>query len=320
VLDRDQGLLTAGRSARDAVIARDIAVHTIDAIERAVTFDDWRALPPGDIFAVEYWELEQAKLQNRATPLPLAGEVALVTGAASGIGRATATALRAAGAAVVALDRSESVVDDDSDAQLGVICDVTDASAVTGAVVTGVERFGGIDIVVANAGVFPPSTDIADLDLEHWRAVMAVNTDANVALLRECFPLLSRAPRGGRVVVNASKNVPAPGKGAAAYSSSKAALAQLARVAALEWARHGIRVNIVHPNAVFDTAVWNEEVLAARAASYGLTIDEYRRNSLLGVEVTSLDVAAVIVALCTPTFAKTTGAQIPIDGGNDRVI
>jgi NAD(P)-dependent dehydrogenase (short-subunit alcohol dehydrogenase family) len=117
-----------------------------------------------------------------------------------------------------------------------------------------------------------------------------------------------------------SKNVPAPGPGAAAYSASKAALTQLARVAALEWGRDGIRVNVLHPNAVFDTGIWTEEVLANRARHYGLTVDEYRRNNVLGVEVSSRDVAELTVALCSPLFARTTGAQIPVDGGNERVI
>jgi NAD(P)-dependent dehydrogenase (short-subunit alcohol dehydrogenase family) len=122
------------------------------------------------------------------------------------------------------------------------------------------------------------------------------------------------------VVVVGSKNVPAPGPGAAAYSASKAALTQLARVAALEWGQDGIRVNTLHPNAVFDTALWSEEVLAERARHYGLTVEEYKRNNVLGVEVTSRDVASLAVALCTPLFARTTGAQIPVDGGNERVI
>jgi NAD(P)-dependent dehydrogenase (short-subunit alcohol dehydrogenase family) len=114
--------------------------------------------------------------------------------------------------------------------------------------------------------------------------------------------------------------VPAPGPGAAAYSASKAALTQLARVAALEWGVHGIRVNVVHPNAVFDTAIWSEEVLARRAESYGLTVEEYRRKNVLRAEVTSKDVARMIVAMCGPAFARTTGAQVPVDGGNERVI
>lgn len=182
------------------------------------------------------------------------------------------------------------------------------------------QAFGGLDILVLNAGVFPGGTRIADLGLEEWNRVMRVNLDANLALMRAAHPLLRLSPRGGRVVVMGSKNVPAPGPGAAAYSASKAALTQLARVAALEWGKDRIRVNVLHPNAVFDTGIWTEEVLAERARNYGLTVEEYKRNNVLGVEVTSKDVAALAVALCTPLFAKTTGAQIPIDGGNERVI
>ena len=168
--------------------------------------------------------------------------------------------------------------------------------------------------------MFPPSARIEELSRDEWRRVMAVNVDANLSLLRVTAHLLARSPRHGRVVVNASKNVHAPGPGAAAYSASKAALTQLARVAALEWAAQGIRVNIVHPNAVFDTGVWDPSAIEARAAAYGLTVEEYRTNNLLGVEITSRDVAAVIVALCSPAFSKTTGAQVPIDGGNERIV
>src|SRR5205807_8756255 len=109
-----------------------------------------------------------------------------------------------------------------------------------------------------------------------WRSVMDVNLDANVALLKAAYPLLKCAPRSGRVVVIGSKNVPAPGPGAAAYSASKAAVTQLARVAALEWGADGIRVNVLHPNAVFDTGIWTEDVLRSRAASYGLSVEDYR--------------------------------------------
>jgi NAD(P)-dependent dehydrogenase (short-subunit alcohol dehydrogenase family) len=147
-----------------------------------------------------------------------------------------------------------------------------------------------------------------------------VNLDANVALLRAAHPLLKCAPRGGRVVVIGSKNVPAPGPGAAAYSASKAALTQLARVAALEWGKDRIRVNVIHPNAVFDTGIWTAEVLAARAAQYGLSVEQYKTNNVLGVEVTSKDVAELAAAMCGELFAKTTGAQVPVDGGNERVI
>jgi NAD(P)-dependent dehydrogenase (short-subunit alcohol dehydrogenase family) len=122
------------------------------------------------------------------------------------------------------------------------------------------------------------------------------------------------------VVVIGSKNVPAPGPGVAAYSASKAALNQLARVAALEWGKDGIRVNVLHPNAVFDTGIWSDDLIAARAAAYGLDTESYRRNNVLGVEVGSRDVAELAAEMCGPLFAKTTGAQVPVDGGNERVI
>ena len=149
---------------------------------------------------------------------------------------------------------------------------------------------------------------------------MAVNVDAAADLLSDVHPFLRLSPAGGRVVVISTRNVPAPGPGAAAYSSSKAALTQLARVAALEWAADGIRVNIVNPDAVFDTGIWNEELLAARAAQYNMDVDSYKRRNLLGIAVTSQQVAAAVAELVSDRFAATTGAQIPIDGGNERVV
>jgi NAD(P)-dependent dehydrogenase (short-subunit alcohol dehydrogenase family) len=149
---------------------------------------------------------------------------------------------------------------------------------------------------------------------------MAINLDANLILLRESQPLLKLAPRRGRVVVIGSKNVPAPGPGAAAYSASKAAVNQLARVAALEWGRDGIRINSLHPNMVFDTGIWTTEVLESRARHYGLSVAEYKTNNVLRVEVESRDVAELAAEMCGPLFAKTTAAQVPVDGGNERVI
>jgi NAD(P)-dependent dehydrogenase (short-subunit alcohol dehydrogenase family) len=175
-------------------------------------------------------------------------------------------------------------------------------------------------MLILNAGVFPGGTPIRSLSLADWERVMRVNLDANLVLMREAYPLLKCAPHGGRVVIIGSKNVPAPGPGAAAYSASKAALTQLARVAALEWGGDGIRVNTIHPNAVFDTGLWSEDVLASRAKHYGMSIEEYKTNNVLKVEVASRDVGEMAAEMCGALFAKTTGAQVPIDGGNDRVI
>ena len=205
-------------------------------------------------------------------------------------------------------------------AYLGVTADLTDGSAAAEAVSAAVERFGGVDMVVAAAGIFPTSRPIADLDEDEWRRGMAVNVDALVGLFGLVHPHLAVAPRGGRVVVVGSKNVPAPGPGAVAYSASKAAANQVVRVAALEWAADGIRVNTVHPDAVFDTGLWSEELIAERAARYGMSPEEYKTRNLLGVEITSAQVAELVVAMLGDAFAATTGAQVPVDGGSDRVI
>ena len=322
ILDDELGLCCVGRSAREAGIVHDLYAHTIEVISRAEALGGYRALSESELFEFEYWDLEQAKLR-RAGPSPVfAGEIALVTGAASGIGKASVEALLKRGAAVIGLDLEPAVATwaGSRPDYLGLACDVTSEEALTSALETGVRAFGGLDMLILNAGVFPAGTPIEKLGGEEWRSVFSVNLDANLALMRECYPLLKLAPGSGRVVVIGSKNVAAPGPGAAAYSASKAALTQLARVAALEWGGDGIRVNILHPNAVFDTGIWTDEVLRARAKSYGLSAEEYKRNNVLKTEVRSRDVGELAAELCGPTFAKTTGAQIPVDGGNDRVI
>jgi len=320
VLDPELGLLTAGRRAAEAGIVRDIYRHTIDIIEMAEAVGTYHALPEADIFDVEYWELEQAKLRRGRSAPGFAGEVALVTGAASGIGRACAESLRARGAAVVGLDSDPRVVDGEAGDYLGAQADVTDPDAVDAAIRRGVERFGGVDIVVAAAGVFPESRALAELDMRAWRRTMSVNVDSIAYLFSRLHPYLALSPRGGRAVVVASKNAPAPGPGVAPYSASKAAAVQLARVAALEWAADGIRVNVVHPDAVFDTGLWTDDILRRRAEHYGMSVEAYKRRNLLHTEITSARVADLVAVMCSDTFSATTGAQVPIDGGNERVI
>lgn len=320
IVDSHIGVVSAGRSAAAASVAADIYRHTIEIILDATELSGYRALSASDIFDVEYWDLEQAKL-GKGSPLPFTGEVALVTGAASGIGRACAELLLLQGAAVVGLDLNPGVAEvATGPAWFGVQCDITDTEQVTTAIEGAVKRFGGIDIAVLNAGTFPPSQRLEALDMGAWRSVMGVNVEASVFLLRQLQPLLRLAPGGGRVVVIGSKNVAAPGPGAAVYSASKAALTQVARVAALEWGGDGIRVNVIHPNAVFDTALWSAEIVEARAREYGVSVAEYRANNVMRVEVTSKDVAQMCVAMCGSAFGKTTGAQVPVDGGNERVI
>ena len=321
LLDPQLGVCTLGRSAREAAIVHDIYSHTMDIQLRAARLGGYQALSPKDIFDVEYWDLEQAKLKKAGKPPLFAGEVALVTGAASGIGRACVESLLARGAAVIGLDIDTAVAKLHQRPDFaGFVCDVTDEPRLVQAIEHGVRAFGGLDMLILNAGLFPPGARIESLAMAEWHKVMRVNLDANLSLLREAHALLKLAPHGGRVVVIGSKNVPAPGPGAAAYSASKAALQQLARVAALEWASDGIRLNSLHPDAVFDTGIWTEEVLTARAAHYGLSIEQYKRKNLLKTEITSKDVAELAAELCGPLFAKTTGAQIPVDGGSDRVI
>jgi rhamnose utilization protein RhaD (predicted bifunctional aldolase and dehydrogenase)/NAD(P)-dependent dehydrogenase (short-subunit alcohol dehydrogenase family) len=315
-----RGTIAFGRSQADVAAVADIVAHTIPAIERAELLGGWTTLPEDDIFDVEYWELEQAKLARAGAPAEYSGRVALVTGAASGIGRACVEAFLARGACIVALDRNDAVASMFGDPRVAAFtCDVTDAVAVEFAVEHAVRRFGGIDAVVSNAGIFPASARIAELSTEAWQKSLAVNLDAHRIVLQQTIPYLESGIDPAVVIVG-SKNVPAPGKGAAAYSVAKAGLTQLARVAALELAGVGIRVNVLHPNDVFDTGLWSPEVLEARAREHGMDVDAYRRRNLLKVEVKSADVAALAVALAGRLFARTTGAQIPVDGGNDRVV
>ncbi|HEB86490.1 MAG TPA: SDR family oxidoreductase, partial [Gammaproteobacteria bacterium] len=301
-------------------IIDDINQHTMKSILQAEKLGGWRALPEKDIFELEYWELEQAKLKKNKQAAVLQGKIALVTGAASGIGKACVESLLAQGAVVAALDINPAIESlFGSPSVIGIACDVSGRSHIQSALQHLVSRFGGLDILISNAGTFPLSASIEDLDDANWDKSMAINLSSHQRVLSACIPFLKQGVDPAVIFV-ASKNVPAPGPGASSYSVAKAGMTQLARVAALELAGDGIRVNILHPDAVFDTAIWTDEVLEKRARHYHLSVQEYKTKNLLKTEVRSKDVAELACALAGPLFAKTTGAQIPIDGGNDRVI
>ena len=320
-LDPEFGLAAFGRTAKDLAMVEDLYEHTIEVILRAEALGGWIALDDRHTFDIEYWDLEQAKLRKAGSPPLFAGEVAIVTGAASGIGKACAQALLKRGAVVVGLDLNSAIESLWMRADfLGLVCDLSNRKELEKAVDKAVKHFGGVDMLILSAGIFPKSEAVQDIDSDLWRKAMTVNVEANLLVMQACHALLKLAPRGGRIVVIGSKNVRAPGPGAAAYSASKAAMNQLARVTALEWGKDGIRINSIHPNAVYDTALWTDEVLAARAKAYNLTVDQYRTNNLLKTEVTSRDVAELAAEMCGPLFSKTTAAQVPVDGGNDRVV
>ena len=249
-----------------------------------------------------------------------AGKIAIVTGAAGGIGRATAEKLRNDGATVVGLDINPDVVANLSGECLsGAICDISDDVALKAAVDQVIADHGGLDIIVANAGIFR-SGEYIDAEEDSWDLHLKINLTATQRFLKYSIPALKESNKQPSIIIIGSRNFAAPGPGASAYSVTKAGVTQLARVAALELAPFGVRVNILHPDAVFDTEIWTEEALKKSAERYGMTVDEYKTKNLLRAEITSPGVAAMVSQVAGPVFYATTGAQIPIDGGNDRVI
>ncbi|MBW2644462.1 MAG: bifunctional aldolase/short-chain dehydrogenase [Deltaproteobacteria bacterium] len=309
------GTITFGQSVKETIVVSDIVHHTIRAIQWGETIGGWKALSEKQIFDMEYWELQQAKLHRDGISPELQGKVALITGAASGIGLACTEMLYEQGAAVVGLDINDEITQIfNQQDMVGVHCDITDDRAEMT-----VRCFGGLDILIPNAGIFPDSQKIEDMDEKTWERSMDINLSCQQRLLKMCIPYLKEGIDAAVVFIS-SKNVPAPGPGAAAYSVAKAGQTQLARIAAMELGCDGVRVNVVHPNAVYDTALWTAEVLESRARQYECTVDEYKKNNCLQTEVSSKDVAALVCAMVGPAFAKTTGAQVPIDGGNVRVI
>jgi rhamnose utilization protein RhaD (predicted bifunctional aldolase and dehydrogenase)/NAD(P)-dependent dehydrogenase (short-subunit alcohol dehydrogenase family) len=319
-LFEDGACRSYGPNLKRAMISADVADTTLEAMYYADKIGDWQGLAEADLRDLEYWELEQAKLKRQQPPAELTGKIAVVSGAAAGIGQACAEVLAEKGAVVVGLDIDPSIAESMSKPGFeGIVLDLTDEAAVGNALAHVVDSYGGLDIVVSNAGIFRTGAKIETLSDEDWDATLAVNLSSHRKLIKRAVPYLRHGINPGIVVIG-SRNVAAPGGGAAAYSVSKAGLTQLMRVAALELAPEGVTVNAVHPDAVFDTKLWTPETLATSAARYGISIDEYKTRNLLKAEIRSRDVAMVVAVFVDGTLPATTGAQLPVDGGNDRVI
>lgn len=320
VLWKGKGVVAFGNTVKDAAAIRDIAQATWETVQSAEATGGWKALGEKDIFDVEYWDLEQAKLKKGGKPPMFQGKVAIVTGSAAGIGFACAEALAEQGAKVIGLDLSPEI----EDAMKGIgadshIVNLTEDERVIEAIEKTVNLYGGIDVVVSNAGIFTAGQYLDELEQSNWDKSIAVNLTSHQKLLKYTYPYLKQGVDPAVVIVG-SRNVNAPGPGAASYSCAKAGLTQLCRVAALELAPFGVRCNIIHPDAVFDTKLWTPEALARSAERYKMTVEEYKTRNLLKTEIKSREVGAMVAAMASPLFSKTTGAQVPFDGGNDRII
>ena len=322
------GMFTAGRDRRTADIVDDIYHHTIDVIGNASAFGHYVSLTGKDAFDVEYWPLELYKLTLAPPEKELARRIALITGGGSGIGRAVARRLAAEGAHVVVGDVDEAAAKRAAedittavgrDRALGLRMDVTSEASVRAAFEETVLAYGGLDILVSNAGM-AHSAPVDRMALGDWERSFAVNATGHFLVAREAMRILMAQGLGGALVFVATKNVMSPGKDFAAYSAAKAAEAQLAKVLALEGAPHGIRSNIVNPDAVFqDSKLWSEEVRRERAAAQGISVDQledfYRKRNLLGARILPEDVAEAVLFLAADRSAKTTGCTLTVDGG-----
>jgi rhamnulose-1-phosphate aldolase/alcohol dehydrogenase len=328
VLVAGVGMFSVGKDSRAATISSDIYHHTISIIEAAEGLGGYRSLPMEDAFAAEYWPLELYKLTLAPPEKDLSRRVVLVTGAAGAIGAGIARRFAAEGAHVVCADldlekssalASELTKANSANKSIAVRMDVRDESSVREAYKQVTLEYGGVDVVVSNAGI-ARACPIDELSLEDWERSFAVNARGHFLVARESLRVMKAQGTGGSFVFIATKNVTAPGKEFGAYSASKAAEAQLARVLALEGAAYGIRSNMVNPDAVFaDSGLWSQEVREQRAKAQGIDpaeIEEhYRKRNLLQVEVTAADVAEAALFYASDRSAKTTGSMLPVDGG-----
>ena len=322
------GMVTTGPDAQAADVTRQLYHRAIAVMQGARALGGFTSLSPAESFAVEYWPLELYKLSLKPAPKALHGRVALVTGAASGIGRAIARRLAADGAHVAIADLNLAGAEDVAGELLqrfglgrglAVSCNVTSEEAVAEAFARTVVAYGGVDIVVNNAGI-ATSAPIEETTLALWERNQSVLATGYFLVAREAFRLCRQQGLGGSVIFIASKNAVAAGRNASAYSAAKAAELHLARCLAEEGGPAGIRVNSVLPDAVLSgSSIWDSQWRAERAATYGIAPEQleehYRARTTLRVNVVPEDIAEAVYFFATDSASKTTGGVLTVDGG-----
>jgi len=307
------GLFGLGRSARDARIAGDIAESTIETVSDAEAVGRFESISEADLFDIEYWSLEQAKL-GQATEKPLAGQIAVVTGGAGTIGFATARAMSGAGAEIVLLDiqGAPAAAQRLGGAALGIECDVIDPAAVRRAFDHIAEHFGGVDIVVSNSGAAWQGR-IGEVEDRVLRQSFELNFFAHQTVAQNAVRIMLAQGTGGCLLFNVSRQAVAQGPNAGPYGLPKAATLFLMKQYALEYAADGIHANAVNADGI-RSGVMTPEYIKSRAAAYGLTEAQYMGRNLLGREVTADDVAQAFLGLALAR--STTGSFATVDGGN----
>ena len=323
------GLLSFQTDKQTARVAAEFYESTIRIIRWAEAVDEYEPIPEQEAFDIEYWSLEEAKLRRLPPAKSLAGRIALVTGGAGGIGSATARRLLEEGASVALVDVDAEALGEMRAALEGSYgedriratkCDVTREDSVAAAFAEAVREYGGIDILVSNAGIASASP-IDETSIETWQRNLDVLTTGYFLVAREGFRVMKAQGRGGSIVFIGSKNALVASPGASAYSAAKAAALHLARSLAVEGAEFGIRANVVNPDAVIrGSRIWSGAWRAARAASNKIADSEveefYRQRSLLKRSVFPEDVAEAVYFFASDRSAKCTGNILNVDAGN----
>jgi rhamnulose-1-phosphate aldolase/alcohol dehydrogenase len=324
ILIEGVGLIGVGRTLKAARLARDLYLRAIAVMRGASALGGFVSLDDEESFGIEYWPLELYKLSLAPPPGEFQGVVVLVTGGAGGIGSAVAQEFAAGGACIVVtdidLEGAGRIATELGDIAVGVRADVTDEGSVTDAYREAALTFGGVDIVISNAGI-ASSAPITETSLELWDRNNDILARGYFLVAREAARLLLEQGTGGSIIFVGSKNALAPGKGAAAYSAAKAAELHLAGCLAEELGPHGVRVNTVNPDAVLEgSRIWDSSWREERANAYGIGADEleafYRDRTTLKVNVLPADIAAAILFFASPRRSgKSTGNILNVDGG-----